>query len=75
MLALRLSNMAFGSLRAIGRAPRRVAAHRLLEEGLATEQSKVELSFVEGDPLNFSQLEMSLGEVLAGTHRRLAEKA
>jgi len=37
----------------VRREPKRAAAHRLLEEGLATERSKVELVFVDGNGLNF----------------------
>jgi hypothetical protein len=40
-------------LLAIGRQPKLAAASRLLEEGLATARSKVELVFVDGNRTEF----------------------
>jgi hypothetical protein len=42
-----------GWLLAIGRQPKLAAASRLLEEGLATARSRVELVFVDGNPTEF----------------------
>jgi len=42
-----------GWLLAIGREPKLAATQRLLEEGLATARSKVELVFVDGYPTEF----------------------